>query len=54
MLFNSLHFIWFFVVVYAVYRLLPHRAQNWLLLIANTSTRLGTGASLTARRLDAR
>jgi alginate O-acetyltransferase complex protein AlgI len=35
MLFNSLHFIWFFVVVYAVYRLLPHRAQNWLLLVAS-------------------
>jgi D-alanyl-lipoteichoic acid acyltransferase DltB (MBOAT superfamily) len=35
MLFNSLHFVWFFVVVYAVYRLLPHRAQNWLLLVAS-------------------
>ena len=35
MLFNSLHFIWFFVVVYAAYRLLPHRAQNWLLLAAS-------------------
>jgi D-alanyl-lipoteichoic acid acyltransferase DltB (MBOAT superfamily) len=35
MLFNSLHFLWFFVVVYAVYRLLPHRAQNWLLLVAS-------------------
>ncbi|HEY7498120.1 MAG TPA: MBOAT family O-acyltransferase [Vicinamibacterales bacterium] len=35
MVFNSLHFIWFFVVVYAAYRLLPHRAQNWLLLVAS-------------------
>ncbi len=35
MLFNSLHFIWFFVVVYAAYRLLPHRVQNWLLLAAS-------------------
>ena len=35
MVFNSLHFIWFFVVVYAVYRLLPHRGQNWLLLGAS-------------------
>jgi D-alanyl-lipoteichoic acid acyltransferase DltB (MBOAT superfamily) len=35
MLFNSLHFLWFFVVVYAVYRAVPHRAQNWLLLVAS-------------------
>jgi D-alanyl-lipoteichoic acid acyltransferase DltB (MBOAT superfamily) len=35
MLFNSLHFLWFFVVVYALYRVLPHRAQNWLLLAAS-------------------
>jgi alginate O-acetyltransferase complex protein AlgI len=43
MVFNSLHFVWFFVVVYAVYRALPlilspvggHRAQNWLLLAAS-------------------
>src|SRR5262245_51261306 len=35
MVFNSLHFIWFFVVVYGAYRLLPHRAQNWLLLAAS-------------------
>ncbi len=34
MFFNSLHFVWFFLVVYAVYRLLPHRPQNWLLLVA--------------------
>ena len=33
MLFNSLAFILFFLVVVAVYRLLPHRAQNrWLLV----------------------
>ena len=43
MVFNSLQFAWFFVVVYAAYRLLPvvfsvqraHRAQNWLLLAAS-------------------
>jgi D-alanyl-lipoteichoic acid acyltransferase DltB (MBOAT superfamily) len=35
MVFNSLHFVWFFVVVYAAYRVLPHRAQNWLLLAAS-------------------
>ena len=35
MVFNSLHFLWFFGVVYAVYRLLPHRGQNWLLLISS-------------------
>ena len=35
MVFNSLHFVWFFVVVYGAYRVLPHRAQNWLLLIAS-------------------
>ncbi|MDQ3211241.1 MAG: MBOAT family protein, partial [Acidobacteriota bacterium] len=35
MVFNSLHFIWFFIVVYAVYRMLPHRPQNWLLLVAS-------------------
>jgi alginate O-acetyltransferase complex protein AlgI len=35
MVFNSLHFIWFFIVVYALYRVLPHRAQNWLLLVAS-------------------
>ncbi len=35
MVFNSLHFVWFFIVVYATYRLLPHRAQNWLLLVAS-------------------
>ena len=43
MVFNSLQFLWFFAVVYALYRgaaLLgsparAHRAQNWLLLIAS-------------------
>ena len=43
MVFNSLQFVWFFVLVYGVYRLLPlvssveraHRGQNWLLLIAS-------------------
>ena len=32
MLFNSAHFVAFFVVLYALYRVLPHRGQNWLLL----------------------
>ncbi len=35
MVFNSLQFVWFFLAVYALYRALPHRAQNWLLLIAS-------------------
>ncbi len=35
MVFNSLHFVWFFVVVYTLYRVLPHGAQNWLLLVAS-------------------
>jgi D-alanyl-lipoteichoic acid acyltransferase DltB (MBOAT superfamily) len=35
MLFNSLQFLIFFVLVYGAYRLLPHRAQNWLLLGAS-------------------
>ncbi len=35
MVFNSLHFVWFFVAVYALYRVLPHRAQNWLLLVSS-------------------
>lgn len=35
MVFNSLQFVWFFLVVYAVYRALPHRGQNWLLLVAS-------------------
>jgi D-alanyl-lipoteichoic acid acyltransferase DltB (MBOAT superfamily) len=33
--FNSLHFVVFFAVVYAVYRVLPHRAQNLMLLAAS-------------------
>ena len=43
MVFNSLQFLWFFVIVYALYRVAPlvlataaaHRAQNWLLLAAS-------------------
>jgi len=35
MVFNSLHFVWFFLAAYTIYRLLPHRGQNWLLLIAS-------------------
>lgn len=35
MVFTSLQFAAFFVVVYAAYRLLPHRPQNWLLLAAS-------------------
>ena len=35
MVFNSLHFVWFFLVVYALYRVLPHRAQNWMLVGAS-------------------
>jgi alginate O-acetyltransferase complex protein AlgI len=35
MVFNSLQFAWFFVLVYALYRVLPHRGQNWLLLVAS-------------------
>jgi D-alanyl-lipoteichoic acid acyltransferase DltB (MBOAT superfamily) len=35
MVFNSLHFAGFFLVVYGLYRVLPHRPQNWLLLIAS-------------------
>src|SRR6185369_1143739 len=33
--FNSFHFAVFFLVVYALYRCVPHRAQNWLLLLAS-------------------
>lgn len=35
MVFNSLVFVVFFVVVYGLYRLLPWRGQNWLLLISS-------------------
>ncbi len=35
MVFTSLHFAGFFFVVYALYRALPHRGQNWLLLVAS-------------------
>ena len=36
MVFNSLPFAAFFLVVYALYRVLPHRGQNALLLAAST------------------
>lgn len=35
MVFNSLEFVVFFAVFYAIYRILPHRPQNWLLLVAS-------------------
>src|SRR5205809_477157 len=35
MVFNSLQFAGFFAVVYGLYRLLPHRGQNLLLLVAS-------------------
>jgi D-alanyl-lipoteichoic acid acyltransferase DltB (MBOAT superfamily) len=35
MVFTSLHFVAFFAVVYLVYRVLPHRPQNWMLLAAS-------------------
>lgn len=35
MVFNSLVFGVFFATVYAAYRALPHRGQNWLLLVAS-------------------
>jgi D-alanyl-lipoteichoic acid acyltransferase DltB (MBOAT superfamily) len=35
MVFNSVHFAVFFVIVYAAYRAVGHRAQNWLLLAAS-------------------
>lgn len=35
MLFNTLSFILFFTILYMVYRLLPHKKQNTLLLIAS-------------------
>jgi D-alanyl-lipoteichoic acid acyltransferase DltB (MBOAT superfamily) len=35
MVFNSIHFVAFFVVAYALYRALPHRAQNWMLVAAS-------------------
>ena len=35
MVFNSLEFVVFFAVVYALYRALPHRPQNWLLLVSS-------------------
>ncbi len=35
MLFNSLEFFVFFAIVYGLYLVLPHRWQNWLLIIAS-------------------
>ena len=35
MIFNSVQFVVFFVIVFALYRVLPHRAQNWMLLPAS-------------------
>ncbi|MDD5440156.1 MAG: MBOAT family protein, partial [Candidatus Omnitrophica bacterium] len=35
MLFNSLHFLVFFIIVYALYLVLPHRWQNRMLLAAS-------------------
>ena len=35
MVFNSLVFLAFFVVVYGLYRVLPHRGQNLLLLVSS-------------------
>jgi alginate O-acetyltransferase complex protein AlgI len=35
MVFNSLEFVVFFAAVYALYRVLPHRPQNRLLLVAS-------------------
>ena len=35
MLFNTVEFFVFFVVVLLLYRALPHRAQNWMLLVAS-------------------
>src|SRR5260221_13100346 len=35
MVFNSLQFVWFFLIVYALYRVVTHRAQNLLLLVAS-------------------
>lgn len=35
MLFNTLDFVFFMLVVYGLYRSLPHRGQNWMLLVAS-------------------
>jgi len=35
MIFTSLQFVEFFAVVYLLYRVLPHRGQNWMLLGAS-------------------
>ena len=46
MVFNSLHFVVFFVAVYALYRVLPHRAQNVMLLGASYYFYGGVGLAL--------
>src|SRR5262245_3926490 len=35
MLFNSLEFLIFLAIVYGLYRVLPMRGQNWMLLVAS-------------------
>ena len=35
MIFNSFQFVIFFAIVYALYRSVPHRQQNWILLLAS-------------------
>ncbi|MCA9403089.1 MAG: MBOAT family protein [Candidatus Omnitrophica bacterium] len=35
MLFHSIHFVIFFLIVYALYRVLPHKGQNRMLLVAS-------------------
>lgn len=35
MVFNSFQFVIFFAIVYALYRSVPHRQQNWILLVAS-------------------
>ena len=35
MVFNSFQFVVFFAIVYALYRSVPHRQQNWMLLLAS-------------------
>ena len=54
MVFNSLQFVAFFVIVYALYRVLPHRAQNWMLLAAQLRVlrRVGLAVSRIAHRID--
>ena len=35
MLFHSIHFVIFFIIVYGLYRVLPHKGQNRMLLVAS-------------------